>query len=118
MLRERRSLIDHPRPEDSFHRQEAESAKVLRAFGKDRHRHAPRVNGQFTISLQIPDNLLNIRLTLDAMKRLRLIITIGCLMATFIAHAGEQLTTKAKCVVDQPTSANCNFSKEHGRESW
>jgi len=63
------------------------------------------MNGQFTISSQIPDNLLSNRLTLDAMKLLRHIITIVCLVATFIANAGEQLTTKAKYVVNQPTNA-------------
>ena len=63
------------------------------------------MNGQFTISSQIPDNLLSNRLTLDAMKLLRHIITIVCLVVTFIANAGEQLTTKAKCVVNQPTNA-------------
>jgi len=63
------------------------------------------MNGQFTISLQIPDNLLSNRLTLDAMKLLPHIITIVCLVATFIANAGEQLTTNAKCVVNQPTNA-------------
>jgi hypothetical protein len=66
---------------------------------------APRMNGRFTISSQIPHNLLSNHLTLDAMKLLRLIITIVCLVATFIANAGEQLTTKAKCVVNQPTNA-------------
>lgn len=39
------------------------------------------------------------------MKLLRHIITIVCIAATFIANAGEQLTTKAKCVVNQPTNA-------------
>ena len=63
------------------------------------------MNGQFTISSQIPDNLVSNRLTLDAMKLLRHIITIVCLVATSIANAGEQLTTKAKCVVNQPTNA-------------
>ena len=63
------------------------------------------MNGQFTITLHIPDNLLSNRLTLDAVKLLRHIITIVCLVATFIANAGEQLTTKAKCVVNQPTNA-------------
>jgi uncharacterized protein (TIGR03067 family) len=61
--------------------------------------------GQFTISSQICDNLLSNRLTLDAMKLLRHIITAVCLVATFIANAGEQLTTEAKCVVNQPTNA-------------
>ena len=45
------------------------------------------------------------RLTLEAMKLFRHIITIVCLVATFIANAGEQLTTKAKCAVNQPTNA-------------
>ena len=38
------------------------------------------------------------------MKLFRHIITIGCLVVTFIANAGEQLTTKAKGVVNQPTN--------------
>jgi len=63
------------------------------------------MNGQFTICLQVPDNLLRNRLTLDAMKLLRPIISIVCLVATFIANAGEQLTTKATCVGNQPTNA-------------
>jgi uncharacterized protein (TIGR03067 family) len=62
------------------------------------------MNGQFTISLPIPDNLLSNRLTLDVMKLHRHIITIVCL-ATFIANADEQLATKAKYVVNQPTNA-------------
>ena len=74
-------------------------------ISKARRFLAPRMNGQFTISSQIPDNLLRNRLTLDAMKLLRHIITLVCLVATFIANAGEQLTTKAKCVVNQPTNA-------------
>src|SRR4051812_37820382 len=63
------------------------------------------MNGQFTISLQIPDNLLSSRLTLEAMKLLRRVITIVCMVATFIANAGEQLTAKAKGAVNEPTSA-------------
>src|SRR5436190_4860225 len=39
------------------------------------------------------------------MKLLRYIITIVCLVATFIANAGEQPATKAKCVVNQLTNA-------------
>ena len=39
------------------------------------------------------------------MKLLRHIITIVCIAATFIANADEQLTAKAKCVVNQPTNA-------------
>ena len=34
----------------------------------------------------------------------RHIITIVCLVATFIANAGEQLTAKAKCAANQPTA--------------
>jgi uncharacterized protein (TIGR03067 family) len=60
------------------------------------------MNGQFTISLP---NLLSNRLTLDAMKILRHVITIVCLATHLIANAGEQLTSKAKCVVNQPTNA-------------
>ena len=45
------------------------------------------------------------RLTLEAMKLLRHIITIVCIVATFIANAGEQLTAKAKCAANQPTTA-------------
>jgi uncharacterized protein (TIGR03067 family) len=37
-------------------------------------------------------------------KLLRHIIIV-CLLATFRANAGEQLTTKAKCVLNQPTNA-------------
>jgi len=39
------------------------------------------------------------------MKLLRPIITIVCLVATCIANAGEEPTTKAKRVVNQPTNA-------------
>jgi len=39
------------------------------------------------------------------MKPFRYIITAVCVVASFIANAGEQLTTKAKCVVNQPTNA-------------
>jgi uncharacterized protein (TIGR03067 family) len=45
------------------------------------------------------------RLTLEPMKPLRHIITVVCIIASFIANAGEQLTGKAKCVVSQPTNA-------------
>ena len=38
------------------------------------------------------------------MKLLRHIIAIVCLVATFIANAGEQLTAKAKGAVNQPTA--------------
>jgi len=39
------------------------------------------------------------------MTLLRRIITIVCIVASFIANAGEQLTSKAKCAVNQPTNA-------------
>jgi uncharacterized protein (TIGR03067 family) len=39
------------------------------------------------------------------MKLLRHIIALVCLVATFIANAGEQLTTKAKGAANQPTNA-------------
>ena len=63
------------------------------------------MNGQFTIASQIPDSLLRNRLTLDVMKLLRHVIPLVCLVAAFTANAGEQLTTKDKCVVNQPTNA-------------
>jgi uncharacterized protein (TIGR03067 family) len=37
------------------------------------------------------------------MKLLRQIITIVCLVASFVANAGEQLTANAKCAANQPT---------------
>src|SRR5215207_9876363 len=60
------------------------------------------MNGQFTITL--PNQLRN-RLTLEAMKLFRHIITIVCLVATFIANAGDPFATKAKCVVIPPINA-------------
>lgn len=63
------------------------------------------MNGQFTISSQIPDNLRTQLLTLEAMTLLRPIITIVCIVASFIGTAGEQLTAEAKGVVDQPANA-------------
>src|SRR4051812_11149628 len=38
------------------------------------------------------------------MKLLRHIITIVCIVASFIANAGEQLTTKSKGAANQPTA--------------
>src|SRR3954454_9553330 len=38
------------------------------------------------------------------MKLLRHIITIVCIVASFIANAGEQLTDKAKSAANQPTA--------------
>jgi uncharacterized protein (TIGR03067 family) len=62
------------------------------------------MNGQFTISSQIPDNLLSNRLTLDAMKLLRHIITIVCLVAAFSANAGQPITATTKGAANQPTA--------------
>jgi uncharacterized protein (TIGR03067 family) len=46
------------------------------------------------------------RPTLEAMKLLRHVITIVCILTPFIANAGEQLTTaKAKGAVNQPAAA-------------
>jgi uncharacterized protein (TIGR03067 family) len=39
------------------------------------------------------------------MRRFRHIIIIACIVAAFIAHAGEQLTAKAKGAAKQPTAA-------------
>jgi uncharacterized protein (TIGR03067 family) len=38
------------------------------------------------------------------MKLLRHIITIVCIVASFVANAGEQLTASAKCAANQPTA--------------
>jgi len=38
------------------------------------------------------------------MKLLRHVITIVCLVAPFIANAGEQLTAKAKGAANEPTA--------------
>jgi uncharacterized protein (TIGR03067 family) len=40
------------------------------------------------------------------MQLFRHIITIVCIIASFIANAGEQLTAKAKGAADQPTAAD------------
>ena len=63
------------------------------------------MNGRFTISSQIPDNLRSQPPTLEAMKLFRHAITIVCIVSTFIANAGEQITAKAKGATNQPTAA-------------
>jgi uncharacterized protein (TIGR03067 family) len=63
------------------------------------------MNGQLTISSQFLTIFAASRLTVEAMKLFRQITTIVCIVATFSANAGEQLATKAKCVVNQPTNA-------------
>jgi uncharacterized protein (TIGR03067 family) len=76
------------------------------------------MNGQFTMSSQVSDNLLSNHLTLDAMKLLRRSVTIICLMAAFIANAGEQLTTKAKGIVNQPTNAELKLLQGKWEGTW
>jgi hypothetical protein len=63
------------------------------------------MNRQFTIAIQIPDNLLSSRPTLEAMKVFRRIITIVCILASFIANAAEQLTANVKCAANESTNA-------------
>src|SRR5688572_23755891 len=63
------------------------------------------MNGRFTISSQIPDILRSQPVTLEAMKLFRPIITVVCIVATFIANAGEQITPKAKGATNQPIAA-------------
>jgi uncharacterized protein (TIGR03067 family) len=60
---------------------------------------------QFTISLQLSDNFLSNCPTVGAMKLLRHLITVVCLVATFIVNAGEQPTTQAQSVANQPANA-------------
>jgi len=38
------------------------------------------------------------------LKLFRHIISVVCIVATFIANAGEQLTANAKCAANQPTA--------------
>jgi uncharacterized protein (TIGR03067 family) len=75
------------------------------------------MNGQFTISSQIPDNLLGNRLTLAAVKLLRHIIIV-CLLATFSANAGEQLTANAKCAANQPINAELQLLQGTWEGTW
>jgi len=65
-------------------------------------KYALRTNGQFTISSQIPDNHAANSLTFEAMKLFRHVITMVCIVAPFIAHAGEQPTARAKGAANQP----------------
>ena len=39
------------------------------------------------------------------MKLFRPILTVVCVVASFVANAGEQLTANAKCAANQPTNA-------------
>jgi uncharacterized protein (TIGR03067 family) len=58
------------------------------------------------------------RLTLEAMKLLRYIIIMVCVVASFLANAGEQLTTKAKGVVNQPTTAELQLLQGTWEGTW
>ena len=60
------------------------------------------MNGQFTTSSQIVTTYAANRRTLEGMKLFRHIITIVCVMASFIANAGELLTANGKCAANQP----------------
>ena len=62
------------------------------------------MNGRFTIFSQNPDNLRSQRLTVEAMTLLRHAIAIVCIVAAFIANAGEQPTANAKGAANQPTA--------------
>jgi uncharacterized protein (TIGR03067 family) len=54
--------------------------------------------------LQISDRLRCLLSDLEAMKFVRHIIIV-CLVATFSANAGEQVTADGKCAANQPTNA-------------
>ncbi|MDB6174100.1 MAG: hypothetical protein JWL59_3411 [Chthoniobacteraceae bacterium] len=62
------------------------------------------MNRQFAIFLQILDTSATSRLTLEAMKLFRHIITLVCVVASLVANAGEPLTAKAKGPANQPTA--------------
>ena len=52
------------------------------------------------------------------MKLLRYIITIVCLVASFVANAGEQLTANAKCAANQPTNAELQLLQGTWEGTW
>jgi uncharacterized protein (TIGR03067 family) len=52
------------------------------------------------------------------MKLLRRSVTIVCLVATFIANAGEQLTTKGKGAANQPTNAELRLLQGTWEGTW
>jgi uncharacterized protein (TIGR03067 family) len=58
------------------------------------------------------------RLTLETMKLFRHIIIIGCIVASFIANAGEQLTAKAKGVGNQPTAVELQLLQGTWEGVW
>ena len=61
------------------------------------------MNEQFTTSSQILTTDVASRLTLEAMKLFRHIITLVWI-ASFIANAGKQLSANTKCATNQPTA--------------
>ena len=52
------------------------------------------------------------------MKLLRPFITGVCLIATFSANAGGQITAKGKCVVNQPTNAELQLLQGTWEGTW
>src|SRR5689334_14886861 len=61
-----------------------------------------RMNGQFTMCLP---TCAASRLTLEAMKLFQHVITVVCVVASFVANAGEQLPADAKSAAIQPADA-------------
>jgi uncharacterized protein (TIGR03067 family) len=59
-------------------------------------------------------NQAAICLTLEPMKVFRHIITIVCIVSTFIAKAGEQLTGDAKKAANQPTAVELQLEPLQG----
>ena len=58
------------------------------------------------------------RLTLEAMKPFRPTITVVCVVASFVANAGEQLTANAKCAANQPTNAELQLLQGTWEGTW
>ena len=52
------------------------------------------------------------------MKLFRHIITIVCIVAPFIANAGEQLTANAKCAANQPTAVELQLLQGTWEGVW
>lgn len=52
------------------------------------------------------------------MKLFRHIITVVCVVASFVANAGEQLTANAKCAANQPTNAELQLLQGTWEGTW
>jgi uncharacterized protein (TIGR03067 family) len=63
------------------------------------------VNGQFTIPLQIPDDLRRRRLTIGAMHLFRLSILMAGVVSSLIARAGESSTAACKATANPAVAA-------------